>query len=55
MNWVSVLQGRLDEMGILGLPPWLGPAISAVSVLGIAAILWWITRTEYAGKSGVST
>ena len=55
MNWVLVLQGRLDDMGILGLPPWLGPAISAISLVGIAAILWWITRAEYAGKSRVST
>jgi hypothetical protein len=55
MNWVLVLQGRLDQMGILGLPPWLGPAISALSLVSIAAILWWITRAEYAGKSRAST
>ena len=51
MNWVMVLQGRLDDMGILGLPPWLGPAISVVSLVGIVGILVWITRAEYAGKS----
>lgn len=54
MNWVMVLQGRLDDMGILGLPGWLGPAITAASLLGIVGILWLITRGEYAGKSGVT-